>query len=44
MMNVLAILLVFTGLALAAAIPLVILLTMTDRNRAVNDVTPHDRA
>jgi hypothetical protein len=44
MMNVMAILLVFIGLALAAAIPLVIMLNVTDRHRPVNDVTPRDRS
>jgi hypothetical protein len=44
MMNVLGILVVFVGLALAAAIPLVVMLHWTDRDRPVNDVTPHDRA
>jgi hypothetical protein len=42
MMNVLAILLLFVGLALLAAIPLVIMLHMTGTVGAVDDVTPRD--
>ncbi len=42
-MNVLAIMAVFIGLALVAAIPLVVMLQVADRRQAaVKDVTPQD--
>lgn len=42
MLDVLAILAVFLGLALVAAIPLVVLLQVTERRQHVNDVTPRE--
>jgi hypothetical protein len=42
MMNVIAILAIFTGLALVAALPLVIMINFFDPKRPVKDVTPHE--
>jgi hypothetical protein len=44
MLNVLGILVVFVGLSLVAAIPLVVMLHWPTRHEAVNEVTPHDQA
>ncbi|TCO64588.1 hypothetical protein [Actinocrispum wychmicini] len=42
MLDVLGILALFVGLALLAAIPLVVVLQVADRRRSVNEVTPRD--
>ncbi|GAB3913850.1 hypothetical protein GCM10029964_124130 [Kibdelosporangium lantanae] len=43
MLNVLGILVVFLGLSIAAAIPLVVMLHWSPRQEAVNEVTPRDQ-
>jgi hypothetical protein len=42
MMNVIAILAIFTGLAVVAALPLVVMINFFDPDRPVKDVTPND--
>jgi hypothetical protein len=44
MVEVLAFVLAFAGLAALAAVPLVLLLHAADRRQPVKDVTTHDRA
>jgi hypothetical protein len=43
MWDVLGILVVFVGLSIAAAIPLVVMLHWSPRQDAVNEVTPRDQ-
>jgi hypothetical protein len=43
MLNVLGILVVFGGLSLVAAIPLVVMLNWPPRQDTVNEVTPRDQ-
>lgn len=42
MMNVMGIVLFFMGLAMLAAVPLVIVLQAMERRKSVKDVTPRD--